>query len=857
VPIFCYSPAVWVYIKSLTSGVIYDVSPDMVRGQTVLRENAPHQIQVTLMNKQRRYDKLFAPNDLFVVYMKRTRRLLVMSGYLDSVPFFSSWESSVQIFGTCTAKRFLQKRWDPSTTAALQLMSNNGTTQNALSVDGGMAAKALALMTEVGGWPGNTIHIGALPTNLVTKVLGLYSASSPLLFNQVVNNVGGSPTMSGNNNPMVGSTSTPQSLPKGVSSSNAAYFNLPGPTSPGLAISVVPYSGSYNIAKPQTPYFCQMNWGYMAPNGSKLKSQRKAWLAGNPPPGAGPVMIYCPTTNKTVLCEVAGDGPGKYSPSNTKIGLSPQALSVLGVTTSMINQGAIVYLAWCDQSQSKDRYPPGPWPVILTTTAGNGLGANGSPTYAVKTTAVGVQQNPFDLPGTTAPTQSQDVVTFVENACGTSTYAYGNSGQKVNGRPSYDSSGLAYAAWKSAGLDWPHLSCAGYWLAGYSGGPINIHKSPGLLIPGDLVFYWNKAGSGGNLNDPNHMGIYIGTDNSGNDKVVEASASQKCIHQDLMNPGGNLHVIGYGRPSGYPGFQNLGAQSTPGSANTGVASAGSGAAVTEAGVTSFINYWDWFGQAPSQNAALLTGVLGLMNDQPFLPFINTVLNSSMRSWCTGPNGDFISWFPDYFGAYGRTGSITVEDVELMDFSIAWSDQTMVTHQYVSSTWVSQVFGPSPAGTSTLANMATTEGVVTLEMGNISNNILQMVLGLQNGDTSGLGDPQKILNRFGARSNFQQIGVILGPAAQFFYALFLFQLNWASMFTCNVPTTFMPEAFPGMLLRLPSHDGLQVYINQVTHSWDLTDGGPGFTTQMAVMAPSNYTKGGGLHGVPLGSDLALV
>jgi hypothetical protein len=173
---------------------------------------------------------------------------------------------------------------------------------------------------------------------------------------------------------------------------------------------------------------------------------------------------------------------------------------------------------------------------------------------------------------------------------------------------------------------------------------------------------------------------------------------------------------------------------------------------------------------------------------------------------------------------------------------------------VASSWVGSVFGSNPSGGVGVANMATTDGVVTLEMGSLSNNILQTVLNLAPGDASNLGNPQAILNRFGARPNFQEIGVIMGAQAQFWYALFLFQMNWASMYTASVPTTFMPEAFPGMLLQL--QDGFQAYINQVVHAWDYSDGGPGFTTQMAIMAPSDW-KQGGLFGLPNGGQTAVV
>lgn len=322
--------------------------------------------------------------------------------------------------------------------------------------------------------------------------------------------------------------------------------------------------------------------------------------------------------------------------------------------------------------------------------------------------------------------------------------------------------------------------------------------------------------------------------------------------------------MGFGRPTGFPGWKGtkslVAGSSSDQSSSTATTTSGTGFA-SGSGVTpetqtntSFLNYWEWFGQAPTSEAQLLQGLRGLLNDQPLLPFINTVMNSSMRSWCSAPNGDFIAWFPDYFGAYGAAASIKVADVELMDFSMAWGDQNMVTHQYVASSWVSSVFGASPAGAVNIANITQTEGVVTLEMGNVSNNILQTVLNLSAGDASNLGNPQAILNRFGARPNFQEIGVIMGPQAQFWYALFLFQLNWASMFTANVPITFMPEAFPGMLMQL--EDGFQAYISQVQHNWDFTDGGPGFTTQCAIMAPSDY-KNGGLFGLPNGGQTAVV
>jgi len=55
---------------------------------------------------------------------------------------------------------------------------------------------------------------------------------------------------------------------------------------------------------------------------------------------------------------------------------------------------------------------------------------------------------------------------------------------------------------------------------------------------------------------------------------------------------------------------------------------------------------------------------------------------------------------------------------------------------------------------------------------------------------------------------------------------------------------MPEVHPGMILRIPSV-GFQCYVERVTHSWNLADGG-GFQTPADVVAPSEI-NGAGLRG----------
>jgi hypothetical protein len=109
------------------------------------------------------------------------------------------------------------------------------------------------------------------------------------------------------------------------------------------------------------------------------------------------------------------------------------------------------------------------------------------------------------------------------------------------------------------------------------------------------------------------------------------------------------------------------------------------------------------------------------------------------------------------------------------------------------------------------------------------------------------DADKVLSRFGPRVDARTVPTISGPSeAEFWYALYLFQKNWAQQFSSHVALTFMPELFPGMLMRLPSYK-FQCYVNAVTHTFNFQAGG-GFSTGVEVIAPSATDKSG-FFGLP--------
>lgn len=250
-----------------------------------------------------------------------------------------------------------------------------------------------------------------------------------------------------------------------------------------------------------------------------------------------------------------------------------------------------------------------------------------------------------------------------------------------------------------------------------------------------------------------------------------------------------------------------------------------------------LSVYQW-GLSPShQLGEILAGPRAMMNDEPILPYIANLLAACMRSWCSAPNGDFIAWFPDYFGIWNSAAKMVVQPIELMDFTVDWVDQEIVTHQYVVGTPMATIDSDTASVTgspdSTGYNwILTTSGIATMDFPNIFNAIF--------GEPASAQFITDYLSRFGARPNMVTMPIITQGAPEFFMALYLFMQHWANQFQCNVPMTFMPELWPGMLLTLPTY-GFQAYIQSVTHTFQFGPGG-GFYTTAQVCAPARTTGG---------------
>jgi cell wall-associated NlpC family hydrolase len=820
--IFVYSPSIRMLIEASSTNTTIDVSEDITAGQVQLRENGLHTMSIGLLNKRRKYDRAFSPNDRFVIYMKRIQEMLVMTGYLNVVPYVTAWQRTITLTGSCANKKLLYHYWDPGTQAALNLLSANGNLGDQVTAaDGGISEKLNQVLIQVAGMNPAEIHIGQIPTNWVRKITTLYNA--------VESQVGNLWATLGGSNTNGSTKTTPSTNAGGVLGVTTLPDTPPGaelPTTMGGVTSKPPLTTG--VQPERDDNWIAMQWGFrMPPDGNyntpgidKVKAGN--WLAKQK------LIVTNGDNNVSAVVYVTGWGPSypAANPVSTSIpghpgkGESPDPVAAVPNPASMclsknlmkklgLSEGADAEVAWVAPAHLATT----PFGIITAAQAKTETTYSADNTYS---SAANAQVQTVSVAGVNAANWAYAKCTAQPPV----PYVYGGTGP--NG---YDCSGLTGQAWLNGGkVTIPRTSQDQY-------AALHVpNLTEAQLEPGDLIFYEGVP--------PGHVTMWLG-----GGQMAEAP-----------HTGTNLHVttyrtdsVGFGRPSNadvVAGTTTIPAGSTAGSATAGQTTTGS----------TLLTEWDWFGQGPDPLTMILSGVRSLMNDTPLLPFISMLVNTSLRSWCSAPNGDFIAWFPDYFGAYGTAAVMEVQPIELQDFTVVWSDENLVTHQFTAGTYVPSLFGSQPGGPTAMGNMAQTMGIATVESPAILQALLQLSPKDMGPDGKGTKITKVLLNRFGVRPNFTPMSTLVGHMAEFWYALFLFQLNWAQQFNTVIPITFMPELYPGMLIKLPQF-GFQCYVTGVTHNFNLTQGG-GFTTQVYVMAPSS-TSGGGLLGLAKGGFEALV
>ena len=255
--------------------------------------------------------------------------------------------------------------------------------------------------------------------------------------------------------------------------------------------------------------------------------------------------------------------------------------------------------------------------------------------------------------------------------------------------------------------------------------------------------------------------------------------------------------------------------------------------------------------AIDQNTLALIGTpRAFVTDQPVLQSISTLVTSSLRCFQSAPNGDFLAWFPDYFGLYGQAPSMSIYDIEIIDFTIYHDDTQLVTHIAVSGDAINM-------GTSVnLVDWMQSNGIVSVQI----PEVMSILFGFASADnpsssasaisalTNALGKDfsTAFLARYGMRPLVQEQPMIRSHITEFMYAWQLFMQSWANQYSSTIQLAFIPELYPGMRIRLEDH-GIEVYVQSVQHRGDRAGG---FYTSANVTCPVYRANANDTSGVKL-------
>jgi hypothetical protein len=845
---FVYQPGIKVYISTENNGTL-DVSDDLVEGSMELRSDGVSSFSFTLQNTRRKYDGVFAPNDRIAVVMKRLTWLRTFTGYLNSVPLATAWPQAVPITASCALKRLQYWYWDSYVTYTQNLIQKalNARVQTGPNAgqsatdDGNITNVVLAILREVVGWPESKVHISQIPKSwfdiafqIATSVDGL-AATANQLAAQYYTKLGGGGQVAGSSTDSLGGAASGTSvrLPAGtyggysISGDQCTICEqiyqagvMEGMTLRDIAVGIM-------TARQESSLHNTSSGDAAGPDSRGIFQQRSGW--------GSLAERMNPLTSARIFFRAM---KGKYPNTAARQTVDPGAMSLK------------IQVYRSDLVSRYTRY----WPMAVAAVAAMSKSQVSAPSASTQSIAQTTHIDPLtgkrvNGPATAASaagTAPKGKTTADLLAVGQALWAahpniaYSQAAQdyKTNNPTALDCSlFIKWCYYHTTGKsDIPRTATAQYYWAIANGGK-KISVAEAYKIPGACVFVLGEHVEltvGDNKTTTGSHGTGI---RNGNATTSQSYWNAACILPNVIPSGaitgGSIDGLSNGAGVINPGYQVSTYDQSP-------------QYDPNDRFDSLFGSLPWVATPSSSSdpdailANSLSGVRALLNDQPLLPYLKTLLTSTMRSFCSAPNGDLIAWFPDYYGLWGTAAVMVLEPVELQNFTVTWSDDYLVTHQYATA-------GPDQAppqvdlatgnvtGSSIPLAAATTMGIVTVEI----PSVLYALLGVSTTAQAASNFSHWVLKRFGARPNLDQANHLQGLRAGFFYALYKFMQNWAYQYNANVPMTFMPELFPGMLIQIPDFD-FQAYVTTVTHNFRFGDGGS-FTTSANIAAPARLPK----------------
>ncbi|AOZ63157.1 minor tail protein [Mycobacterium phage Erdmann] len=864
-----YSPDVRILIAR--GNKQYDVSSDIVGWSCRRVENSVSSIVFKLANKDLRYNQLFERMDRVTMYLKRVEWVQVFSGYLDRVPHVQIYPGTVNFRASCTLKRLLHTWWDPGLPDSMGIFDQAGL--NALESAGGekMADMGLGsllrrLLVEVGNWDTKNVHIQRFPMGYYTfmetqlRKLEPGNQKNTHEFKRLLlgdDTSGGVGAQAGRQLGVTRGGYVATAPERMIEVIRAVDEMGMGPDNRDLAVAqglgVASQGGKDDKDQPawqshqeigknwteaalknDAAVHCFMtimvesNWIMYANNavpeslnfphdaiGSDhdsvgLFQQRPSWgtvaQRMNPRESAG---MFLQALNKLdwrnmdrgAACQAVQRSafPGRYAAQEAAAVELVRALRT-GTGTGMGTGGQSNGIPGLSLGGS----PIGGIPSVLTAGAPGATAipaiptTNGSPSAAAAGELLG--QPKFNTAGALSFARAQIGRPYVWGATGPA---------------SYDCSGLMLAAYRSIGIEIGRTT--------YDEAATCTTIPPTNLVPGDLI-------------QPHDGHVVMWT---GNGTVVHAPQTGDVVKEvpiyfDITGAK-CLHVPGteYGGVPFAP-FDPTKAFSGGGAA-PGTVAPGLGGGTAQVGPSEPIarNLFTYQFQA-GRFQSTISGLYGtgqgqrekaFINDEPLMQTVVTFAKAGLRNFQSAPNGDFVAYYPDYFGLDGKGAVFNIEDVEMKNVQIDLNDDALATHVYVSGS-----AQPNGGGSGNPLGWLNSKGVATVENEWLFQNLIAAAPRVKGERRTSGAD---IMRKFGARPLVQSMASIQQGPMEFLCAMQIFMTKWAEQYSTQIETTFMPEVFPGMRLNLVGHN-LQVYVTEVVHSGDWENG---FTTQMTIMAPS--------------------
>jgi cell wall-associated NlpC family hydrolase len=864
---FVYAPEVRILIAR--GNKQYDVSRDIIRGTIIRKENSASTLFFTLANKGD-YNGLFHRMDRVVVFLKRVKWQQVFSGYLDTVPFAQLYGGAAEYKATCTLKRLLHTWWSPTLPASQgifnqNLFANQYGGDGQLPADSGLGSMMRRLLCLVGGWQPQDVHIQNFPmvfydflqSQLVAKRnLNQQAAQNfkRLLLGKNYNNAApgqyagydqaaGPPGPPGKGEPyyiaqivaacdalglgpriadLTNSQQTTQAAAAGAQSRDEAArnaFTQVGQAEStryqqaqnsdaailGVAAAMVETGGGttiLNLANPGTADSMRFPHDGTGQDYDSIGifQQRNSWgtVSQRMDPRQAATMFF-----NALPPDWRNLPPGEAIQRAQRSAFPERYAPAIPLATQKVQ-------AYREQQK-------GTASAVAATPLGAAVTAAGAP--------VGINPATVASTATTTPGSPGDARTRLNKPNPDSEGAVQEALQQLGkpyiwgarGPESFDCSGLFVWSFRAVNKD-------------SGGNTYGIMQNtpqvdPSQIQRGDLII----------VNGGEHVIMWLG-----DGSILEAAGNGPST--TVPTPGQSVQR---NPASSYPPDQwvsvhrvcpNGGVDPTaprlpplttgPGTpAGTGdVYSRGAGASASDEPIAQNLFAYQFTPERfASQIASQFTfDHKEFLDAEPLMQMVQAVSRASLRNFASAPDGSFMAYYPDYFGLDGKKAIVRLEDIELRDVKINFSDDNLTTHVYVAGDHT--FLGQEP----NLLAWLETAGSVTVE----HDWLFQRLQKIAPGDLGGV-DGKELMKRFGVRPLKVPVAMAGSESLEFLLACQIFMEKWAQQYQTSASFTFLPELFPGMRVILAGHN-LQVYVSEVTHTFDFENG---FSTQAVIMAPS--------------------